>query len=150
MSSMARTLRSKVAHELVHQGGRGALSRRQAHRDRWLSLDDFKRDSRALSRSPRRRHRSRRAMGPYLVHDLNLRFPKLAGKEAKPDVMRNGQLFVACQTDDDLLVSTASSSGTDMNAFRERLRELGYVEGQSITIESRYWEGKVERPRPRR
>jgi len=39
---------------------------------------------------------------PYLVHDLNLRFPKLAGKEAKPDVMRNGQLFVACQTDDDL------------------------------------------------
>ena len=39
---------------------------------------------------------------PYLVHDLNLRFPKLAGKQAKPDVMRNGQLFVACQTDDDL------------------------------------------------
>ena len=39
---------------------------------------------------------------PYLVHDLNLRFPKLAGKQAKPDVMRNGRLFVACQTDDDL------------------------------------------------
>jgi hypothetical protein len=39
---------------------------------------------------------------PYLIHDLNLRFPKLKGKEAKPDVLRNGQLFVACQTDDDL------------------------------------------------
>ncbi|HET8563571.1 MAG TPA: amidohydrolase family protein, partial [Candidatus Binatia bacterium] len=39
---------------------------------------------------------------PYLVHDLNLRFPKLAGKQAKPEIMRSGQLFVACQTDDDL------------------------------------------------
>jgi predicted TIM-barrel fold metal-dependent hydrolase len=39
---------------------------------------------------------------PYLVHDLNLRLPKLAGKQANPDVMRKGQLFVACQTDDDL------------------------------------------------
>src|SRR5919109_3114696 len=35
---------------------------------------------------------------PYLVHDLNLRFPKLAGKQAKPEIMRSGQLFVACQT----------------------------------------------------
>jgi uncharacterized protein len=40
---------------------------------------------------------------PYIVHDLNLRFPKLAGKEAKPDVLRSSrQLYVACQTDDDL------------------------------------------------
>ncbi len=29
--------------------------------------------------------------------------------------------------------------------FRQRLRELGYVEGQNITIEYRYFEGKVER-----
>src|SRR6185436_6666823 len=29
--------------------------------------------------------------------------------------------------------------------FRERLRELGYVEGQNITIEYRDFEGKVER-----
>ena len=43
------------------------------------------------------------------------------------------------------LAGTASSSGNDKNSFRERLRELGYTEGQSITIESRYWEGKVER-----
>ena len=40
---------------------------------------------------------------PYLVHDLNLRFPKLEGKEARPDVLSGSdQLFVACQTDDDL------------------------------------------------
>jgi predicted TIM-barrel fold metal-dependent hydrolase len=37
------------------------------------------------------------------VHDLNLRFPKLEGKAANPDVLRGSrQLFVACQTDDDL------------------------------------------------
>src|SRR6516162_8937365 len=29
--------------------------------------------------------------------------------------------------------------------FFERLRELGYVEGQNITIERRYAEGKTER-----
>jgi predicted TIM-barrel fold metal-dependent hydrolase len=39
---------------------------------------------------------------PYIVHDLNLRLPKFLGKEARPDVMRGGQLYVACQTDDDL------------------------------------------------
>ena len=37
------------------------------------------------------------------MHDLNLRFPKLEGKEARPDVLIGSkQLFVACQTDDDL------------------------------------------------
>jgi predicted TIM-barrel fold metal-dependent hydrolase len=40
---------------------------------------------------------------PYIVHDLNLRLPKLAGKTARPDVLTGSkQLFVACQTDDDL------------------------------------------------
>lgn len=40
---------------------------------------------------------------PYLVHDLNLRLPKLRNREANPDVLRqSSQLFVACQTDDDL------------------------------------------------
>jgi putative tryptophan/tyrosine transport system substrate-binding protein len=32
-----------------------------------------------------------------------------------------------------------------MKTFREHLRELGYIEGQNITIEPRFWEGKVER-----
>jgi putative tryptophan/tyrosine transport system substrate-binding protein len=40
-----------------------------------------------------------------------------------------------------------SASGRDVAStpFRERLRKLGYIEGQNIVFESRYWEGKVER-----
>src|SRR5437867_725483 len=42
--------------------------------------------------------------------------------------------------------STASEqTATNTQAFRERLRELGYIEGQNITIEYRYFEGRVER-----
>jgi putative tryptophan/tyrosine transport system substrate-binding protein len=43
------------------------------------------------------------------------------------------------------LGNTASTSAIDMKPFRERLRELGYIEGQNITIEYRYFDGKVER-----
>ena len=45
------------------------------------------------------------------------------------------------------LGNTASgqAGALGMETFRERLRELGYIEGQNITIEPRYWEGKVER-----
>ncbi|HYA29190.1 MAG TPA: ABC transporter substrate binding protein, partial [Acidobacteriota bacterium] len=42
------------------------------------------------------------------------------------------------------LGTSASVSAIDMRPFRERLRELGYVEGQDVTIEPRDWEGKVE------
>jgi putative ABC transport system substrate-binding protein len=38
-----------------------------------------------------------------------------------------------------------SNPDSAIKPFRERLRELGYVEGQTITIEPRYWEGKTER-----
>src|SRR6266542_2493238 len=43
---------------------------------------------------------------------------------------------------------TAGSLASDaawIEAFRQGLRELGYVEGQSIAIEYRYGEGKTER-----
>lgn len=45
------------------------------------------------------------------------------------------------------LGNTASgqAGAEGMKTFRERLRELGYIEGQNITIEPRFWEGKVER-----
>jgi putative ABC transport system substrate-binding protein len=36
-------------------------------------------------------------------------------------------------------------SAESLKPFRERLRELGYIEGQNISMESRYWDGKVER-----
>jgi putative ABC transport system substrate-binding protein len=38
-----------------------------------------------------------------------------------------------------------SAVSTRMDAFRQRLRELGYVEGKTIVVESRYAEGKLER-----
>jgi len=43
------------------------------------------------------------------------------------------------------LGNTASTSAIDIKPFRERLSSLGYIEGQSITIEYRYFDGKVER-----
>jgi putative ABC transport system substrate-binding protein len=39
----------------------------------------------------------------------------------------------------------ASTSAILVKPFRERLREIGYVEGRNIAIEYRYAEGKVER-----
>jgi len=44
-----------------------------------------------------------------------------------------------------LSVLSPSSDSTRIEAFHQGLRELGYVEGQSIAIESRYAEGKLNR-----
>ena len=44
-----------------------------------------------------------------------------------------------------LSVLSPSSDFTRIEAFRQGLRELGYVEGQSVAIESRYAEGKLDR-----
>ena len=43
----------------------------------------------------------------------------------------------------------ASSAGVDsrVEAFRQRFRELGYIEGKNIAIEWRYAEGKEDRLR---
>ena len=43
------------------------------------------------------------------------------------------------------LGNTASTSAISMKPFHERLRNLGYIEGQNIAIEYRYFDGKVER-----
>jgi len=43
------------------------------------------------------------------------------------------------------LANTAATSVFNLTPFRERLRGLGYIEGQNLTIEYRYFEGKVER-----
>jgi len=44
-----------------------------------------------------------------------------------------------------LSVTSASSVAARTEAFREGLRELGYVEGKNILIEYRYAEGKFDR-----
>ena len=41
--------------------------------------------------------------------------------------------------------TTTDRTSTNTTAFRERLRELGYIEAQNIVIEYRYFEGKIER-----
>lgn len=43
------------------------------------------------------------------------------------------------------LGGSASNAAIDMKPFRERLRELGYAEGQNIAVKFWAWEGKVER-----
>ena len=44
-----------------------------------------------------------------------------------------------------LLPQSASSQAPSVEALRQRLRELGYVEGKSITIDYRYADGKLDR-----
>jgi putative ABC transport system substrate-binding protein len=59
----------------------------------------------------------------------------LAAHAQQPKVPRIGIVFVA----------TPSAYTARIEAFRQGLRELGYVEGKNIVIEYRYAEGKLDR-----
>ena len=43
------------------------------------------------------------------------------------------------------LGNTVTNTAEVIKPFQQRLRELGYIEGQNLIIDYRYWEGKVER-----
>src|SRR3954469_5941693 len=44
-----------------------------------------------------------------------------------------------------LVMADASGADPRVNAFRQGLRELGYVEGKTIDVEDRFGEGKEDR-----
>ena len=41
--------------------------------------------------------------------------------------------------------ATANPSNPQIDAFRQGLRELGYVEGKNVVVEARFAEGRLER-----
>jgi len=43
-----------------------------------------------------------------------------------------------------VLISGSSNTAVNMGAFRERLRELGYIEGQNLALDLRYSDGQTE------
>jgi putative ABC transport system substrate-binding protein len=62
-------------------------------------------------------------------------WPLAASAQTQPKIPRVGLVFG----------STATTNKHNIEAFRQGLRELGYVEGQTILLEIRWAEGRVER-----
>jgi putative tryptophan/tyrosine transport system substrate-binding protein len=76
----------------------------------------------------------KRRIGICLLTSVLLTTVSFADAQQRKKVARVGYLG-----------NTASGEAVSMQPLHERLRELGYTEGQDITIEHRYWEGQVER-----
>jgi putative ABC transport system substrate-binding protein len=64
-------------------------------------------------------------------------WPSYAGAERASKVARIGFLVTG--------TLTSAEQQTTLNAFRQGLRERGYVEGQNIAIEYRAADGRIER-----
>jgi putative ABC transport system substrate-binding protein len=81
----------------------------------------------------------RRTIGLGVILVLGILSTPLSAKAQQPaKIPRIGVLSV-------LPAPTPSAPPPTLEAFRQGLRELGYVEGQNIAIEYRYAEGKFER-----
>jgi len=77
-----------------------------------------------------------RRIGFAVVLLLSLFLMPLAGEAQKgPKIPKIGYLFPG----------TPPGVGSFVEAFRQALRELGYVEGKTFVLELRYGEGKLER-----
>jgi putative ABC transport system substrate-binding protein len=77
----------------------------------------------------------RSALGLLVTFVLGLLVVSLAAEAQQPKEVRIGYLSA----------SPPSVTQEAIDAFRARLRDLGYVEGQTLLIEYRYAEGKYER-----
>src|SRR5919197_3377096 len=78
---------------------------------------------------------TRRPIGFLVILALGLFVAPLAADAQRPaNVPRIGML----------LGNDADAAAPSLEAFRHRLHELGYVEGQTIAIEYRFADGKLE------
>jgi putative ABC transport system substrate-binding protein len=69
--------------------------------------------------------------------------PLAASAQTQPKIPRVGYVFGGAPTSD--LRTGLTSNKHNIEAFRQGLRELGYVEGQTIVLEIRGAEGRAER-----
>jgi putative ABC transport system substrate-binding protein len=74
-----------------------------------------------------------------LLVGLTLASVHLAEAQQPKKVPRIGYLVTGVPS------SSSSSSSLNLEAFRQGLRDFGYIEGKNIQIESRYAEGKLDR-----
>jgi putative tryptophan/tyrosine transport system substrate-binding protein len=91
--------------------------------------------SREKERSERSRKNQSRRIGVCVLMTAILLTVSLAEAQQPAKVHRIGVLSAR----------SSSTESTRAEAFRQGLRELGYVEGKSIAIDYRYAEGKFER-----
>src|SRR5215468_3276266 len=69
-----------------------------------------------------------------LLSGVAVGWPLAASAQTQPKIPRVGYVFGSTPT-----------AATYIEAFRQGLRELGYVEGQTIVLELRWAEGRLER-----
>jgi putative ABC transport system substrate-binding protein len=101
---------------------------------RWLDSFSDNRKSKTCT-EPRRSIQNRKWAGLSVIVFVLVVTGAVAQAQQPTKVPRIGYLAV----------SSRSANPAGIEAFRQGLRELGYVEGKSIVIEYRYAEGKLDR-----